>query len=117
MKRTGGDWWDYKPKGEAAQIGRVVLDSKTWHPTRMGVLRFEARIMSCSHPACVKIGGKALCHWDKPWLVGPWDSFAVKGDVETIMVARFDPSFDLADVARAEGLLITLPEGIAWSTT
>jgi len=117
MKKTGGDWWDYCPKGEAAQIARVVLNSKTWHPTRMSVLRFEARIMRCSSPSCIKIGGRALSDQHEPWLVGPWDSFAVKGDVEAIMVARFDPSFDLADVARTEGLSISLPEGIAWSTT
>ena len=114
MKRTGGDWWDYRPKGEAAQIARVVLNSKTWHPTRMGILRFEAWITSCSSPSRVKVGGRALSDQHELWLVGPWDSFAVKGDVETIMVARFDPSFDLVEVACVEGLSITIPDNIAW---
>jgi hypothetical protein len=117
MEKTGSDWWDYKPHGEAVQVARVVLNSKTWHPTRMGILRFEARVMSCSNPSRVKIGGKALSDYHEPWLIGPWDSFAVKGDVEAIMVARFDPSFDLAEVARAEGLSITIPDNIVWRTS
>jgi hypothetical protein len=100
------DSWDYRPKGRLERLAKVVLNSKTWHPTRAGMLRFEARITMCSSPSRVKVGGRALSRQAEMWLVGPWDSFVINGDVEMVMIGRFDPSFDFADVARTEGLTI-----------
>jgi hypothetical protein len=71
------------------------------------MLRFDAKITQCDCPNRVKIGGKCLSRERKPWLVGAWDSFAIKGNVTVAMLGMFDPQFDLLAVARAEGLSIT----------
>jgi hypothetical protein len=101
--------WDYRPNGKPAQMARVILTSKDWNPTKPGMLRFDAKITKCDHPARAKICGRSL-RQPKPWLVGAWDTFRVKGDVTLEMIGMFDPRFDLPTVALAEGLSITLLE-------
>jgi|SRR3990172_5353785 len=102
------DRWDYRPQdGTEPVFARVILDARTWHPTKPGMLRFDATITKCNRLRCVKIGGKSLKHHGKPWLVGAWDSFTVKGEVTLEMIGMFARSFDLADAARVEGLSIT----------
>ena len=94
-----------KKYGTVGRAVRVHLDSKTWKPSRPAQLSFDAKITKCSDPMRVKIGHRKLSsHETKDWLVGAIDVFTLEGDVTLDMVTILDPSVDVSEFAKAEGV-------------
>ena len=99
----------YGPKGKMGNAVRVLLDSRTWKPSRPAQLSFDAKITKCSDPSRVHICGRALNFSEDEagnWLVGAWDTFRVSGDVKLEMVTILDPSVNPCDFANAEGVTV-----------
>jgi len=112
---------DYKPKadyrvaGPLANMLKFRLDSAKWTPSNPGCLGFDASIETCSDPEATKIGGRSLVNdlvWTADGLtcVGAWDSLRFNKPTVIAGIARLDPSFDVAKVAKAEGIEFSEPE-------
>jgi hypothetical protein len=106
---------DYMAKGGFANMLKFRLDSTKWTPSNPGCLGFDASIDTCSDPEATKIGSRPLIY-DLMWegegrsFIGPWDSLRFDKPAVITGIARLDPSFDVAKVAKAEGIEFSEPE-------
>jgi len=112
---------DYKPKadytvgGPLANMLKFRLDSTKWTPSNPGCLGFDASIETCSDPIGTRIGGRPLVN-DPVWAdegrtyVGAWDSVRFTAPTVITGIAQLDSRYDVAKVAKAEGIEFSEPE-------
>jgi hypothetical protein len=106
---------DYTAKGNQVNMLKFRLDSTKWTPSNPGCLGFDASIETCSDPEATKIGSRPLIY-DLMWegegrtFIGPWDSLRFDKPAVITGIAQLDPSFDVPEVAKTEGIEFSEPE-------
>jgi hypothetical protein len=106
---------DYTAKGGFANMLKFRLDSTKWTPSNPGCLGFDASIETCSDPVGTRIGGRSLIY-DPGWkgegltFISANDSLRFTGPAVITGIARLDPSLDVAEVGKTEGIEFSEPE-------